>query len=691
SKRYGAIACTTRSDQGPALSAVSLPNQEEEVFWLGEQALLAARKSPLHRIGVVVPNLSRYASALSSSFRELIGPSITEEGGSYNISLGQPLLNQPLVQAGLLPLRFFLEGQSRSLLLSLLLSPFYQIWKPYRTELAQADLLWRKKSVDAGLEALLQCLHHNNFESLPFLSPSEDNFESLLRTLNPPQQTGGEWVESLLHCWKVLGFPSITEAGEDGFFRHLLEILKVVADDLNTTVLDGSHFYAWLKTLLMQTLVNEPGYEQSGIQILGLIEARGLAFDHLFLAGMSKGSLPQAVRTFPFLTPEERRLVQGATFKSQFEFAQAAFDHLKTASPKIILTRPMEEKGDPLPPSPFWPITDEKEESNVWKFPGQVWIRAQWLKQTVQGRQHYPQPHPPHDPPCTFLPRPATLSVTALESFLACPFKFFSSQGLSLTPLDEISIGISPADRGEALHSILALITKTVRQREGYGQEVEVLPVLIEQCVQEVLKDKIADPYWRVEQKRLTGEGEGLGGLLGTWLESERKRWEIGWRWEKEETSFSQFSFPSWSFPLRGRIDRIDSNSFSGEVCCWDYKTGRLPHSNDITKLFLAPQLPIYLLALKSLPGLYEKGVKGFRAGYLGLKSEGELSIQEPFKQTADWEICLEDWEKVVSESGKEILSGRFPADPQPEPRGSDQGACGRCPYDCLCAYWQKG
>jgi ATP-dependent helicase/nuclease subunit B len=690
SKRYGAIFFSSKCVQEPTLSAISLPNQEEEVVWLCEQVLFTARQSPLHRIGMVVPNISLYAPLFSSAFRELIGSSITEEGGRTNISLGQPLLDQPLVQAGLLPLRFFLEGQPRTLFLSLLLSPFYQIWKPHRTELAQADLLWRKHSVDAGLKALLQCLHHNNFDGLPFLSPLGDNFESLLRTLDPPQQSGPAWVEALLYCWKALGFPAITEPGEEGFFRHLLEILKVLADDLKTTPLDGSHFYAWLKTLLMQTLVNEPGHEQAGIQILGLIEARGLAFDRLFLAGMSKGSLPQAVRTFPFLTPEERRLVQGATLKSQFDFAQEAFAHLKTASPAMILTRPEEEKGDPLPPSPFWPARSERQKRNVWTIPGKVWIRAKWLKQTIQGMHNHPHPYPPNDLPVMLLPRPSSLSVTALEALLACPFKFFAGQLLSIIPLDEIVIGIAPPERGKVLHTILALITKTIRQREFYFKEAEALPLLINQCVREGLKDKSHDPHWLVEQRRLSGEGEGLGGLLGTWLESELKRFEEGWRWEKEEIPFSQLNLPSWPFSIRGRIDRIDRNEMSGEVCCWDYKTGRLPLPSHISKLFLAPQLPLYLLAVKTQPGILEKGATGFRAGFLGLKSEGEFGIQEPFKQASDWEVCLADWEKAVSQSGEILLSGVFSADPKPEPRGSDSGACSYCLYKCLCAYWKS-
>jgi RecB family exonuclease len=692
-KNFKAVSCLSKINQEPALSAVSLPNQEEEVAWLSEQVLWEAQHTPLHRIGIVVPNLSQYAPDLSSAFRELIGPMIFEQTGNYNISLGQPLLDQPLIQAGLLPLRFFLEGEPRVLLLSLLLSPYYRAWEAHRpllSQVAQADRIWRKHSVDAGLDALLKGLVHEHSLGLSGHNLQGISLDSLIR-LNQHQQTAAEWVASLEQCWQGLGFPVITLAGEATLYKDLKKILKNLANDLNTKLLDGFQFFAWLKHLLSQTLVNEPGYEQAGIQVLGLIEARGLAFDRLFLAGMSKGSLPQPVRTFPFLGPEERRQVQGATLKSQFDFARIAFSLLKTLSPKMTLTRPQEEKGDPLPPSPFWPAHSEEEKRNYWTVPGHVWPRAEWLKQTLQGIQSYPKTYPLHDSEPALDKSISNLSVTSLETFLACPFKFFTERMLRILSLDEITIGISPLERGEVLHNLMALITKTLRQQAISLQDQEVIKKAVDRCIQEVFKEKAEKPHWQVEKRRLIGEEEGLGGILGAWLEQERERWEEGWRWEREEVSFKDLSFPSWSFSVQGRIDRIDFNQALNEVCCWDYKTGSLPPTNDIIKNFLAPQLPLYLLALTTLPELQKEKLAGFRAGYIGLTSEGELDISDPLKKTSAWEACLPDWEKKISLIGEKLKANQFPADPKPVPRGANEGACTYCSYVGLCTYWKKG
>jgi ATP-dependent helicase/nuclease subunit B len=689
-EHFGATAWLTKAAGEPVQSAVSLPNQEEEVIWLCEQVLSEARHRPLHRIALVVPSLSQYATQFSEAFRDLIGQSTSEEAGNYNISLGQVLLNQPLIQAGLLPLRFFLEEEPRTLLLSLFLSPYYGRWKSNRSLMAQADSLWRKQGLDKGLKPLLQCLNLLNFKEVSALEPEGQALETVLESLNRPQQTGADWVESLKRCWQVLRFPSIALTGEEGIYQHLLEVLRSLSHELKTVPMDGPTFWTWLKYGLAQTLVNEPGYEQAGIQVLGLIEARGLAFDRLFLAGMSKGSLPQPVRTFPFLTPEERRLVQGAGLKSQYEFAFITFEHLKSISPVMTMTRPEEEQGNPLPPSPFWPEKSEKKERNVWMTPGKVWSRAEWLKQTAQGMKKMRETFPREDLPLQSIALPDALSVTAVESALSCPFKYFAQGLLKIIPLEEINIGISPPERGEVLHKILALITRTIRRQKTALTDEEGLSLIVHHCVQEVLKAKSHDPHWQIEQRRLIGEEKVLKGLLGVWLEQEKKRWEEGWRWETEEMAFSDLTLPSWSFSIQGRIDRVDINEKLEQVCCWDYKTGSIPQTKAIIEKFSAPQLPLYLWALKGRPDYREKFLEAFKAGYVGLKSEGEAVIQEPLKETAAWALCLTDWEREIAELGKKLLGGKFFADPRPEPRSKNEGACAYCPYGSLCTYWKS-
>lgn len=689
---YGAVICSTESpvcrangtgrNEPPYIKAVSLPDVEQEVMWLAQDVLEKAQDTPLHRIGVVVPNMSAYAPLVSRVFQELVGSPTVEEGGNYNISLGKSLFSQPLIQAALLPLRLMLEGEGRGLFLALLLSPYYGLWGRHRNILAQADRVWREYSIDQGLSDLLYILQKKKPEILSFIHPPGHDLAGLLRGI-PGKRTGAGWIEALYRLWDIMQFPAINNEDEERVSKRLQENLAALACDLGEEKIDAYAFYAWLKYALEETKVNVPGYEEAGIQVIGLIESRGLSFDHLYVVGLSAGSLPQPVRHFPLLTREEKSLVQGATIESQYLFAEQAFAHLMTAAPAITLTRPLEEKSDPLPASSFWPEGEENTAVNYWLEPGQASLRAGWLRQAHEGWRDHPIPYSAEDTPFVPAPLPDEPSVTAIEKAISCPFKFFADTILRLSELPEPTIGISSQEKGNRLHRLFALFTSRMRKQGVFLTDAGQSESILKECIAEALADVTDNPYWQIERERWSG-------LLATWLCLERKRGEEGWRWLLEEANFSSLQNASWPFTVHGRIDRIDINDGERKICCWDYKTGSAPPPVDIHTHFLAPQLPLYLLALRggktSLPVLFQS----LTAGYISLKSEGEVQFSEPVKEEAGWETCLSAWEKEITSLGQRLSAGNFPADPKPIPKGNRNGACQHCPYLTLCTYWKK-
>jgi ATP-dependent helicase/DNAse subunit B len=140
---------------------------------------------------------------------------------------------------------------------------------------------------------------------------------------------------------------------------------------------------------------------------------------------------------------------------------------------------------------------------------------------------------------------------------------------------------------------------------------------------------------------------------------------------------------------MEGRIDRLDLHQNLEEACCWDYKSGRLPGAAGIRDDRVEPQLPLYLMALKKNAGFSGISGKKLKAGYIGLRSEGELEFKEPLADPPEWETCLADWENELKVLGVKLREGKFLADPKPEPRGAEEGACSYCPYRPLCRYWK--
>jgi exonuclease V gamma subunit len=100
--------------------AVTLPDQDQEIHYLGQTLLHACQQFKPGAIGVVVPNLESYAPALRKTLNTLLGQPSTPQEETFNVTLGGPLLEHPLVQAALLPLRLQSDEEKRSILISLL-------------------------------------------------------------------------------------------------------------------------------------------------------------------------------------------------------------------------------------------------------------------------------------------------------------------------------------------------------------------------------------------------------------------------------------------------------------------------------------------------------------------------------------------------------------------------------------------
>ncbi|NVM57795.1 MAG: PD-(D/E)XK nuclease family protein, partial [Desulfobacterales bacterium] len=382
----------------------------------------------------------------------------------------------------------------------------------------------------------------------------------------------------------------VSDEADSGAWGHLRTILQGVREDLKTTSMYLAEFMSFLQHILFRELVHIRGSEEAGIQILGLIESRGMSFEKLYVPGLAAGSLPRPVRSLPLLSPSERNRVQGATPESQFKFAQEAFGHLLACAPDVTLIRPEEEAAEPLAPSPFWfrAASEEMRQAvDFWNTPDAVWARAAWLQGAQKGFEN-PRAFPSVDPPIEADRLPEVISVSELSTAFACPFRFYAETVLKVFPLEEVIIGISPKDRGRLLHKALALFTRRCRDTGLMRKRDRPAMVrLLKECVHEVLAlvcshsqsapvDAVGRHGWVVEGRRWVGEESGVPGLLVQWLDLELQRLQEGWQWVCEEASFEDLRFAGWPFSVSGRIDRIDYHKEKGLIL-WDYKSGEHP------------------------------------------------------------------------------------------------------------------
>ncbi|MBW1896117.1 MAG: PD-(D/E)XK nuclease family protein, partial [Deltaproteobacteria bacterium] len=276
-------------------------------------------------------------------------------------------------------------------------------------------------------------------------------------------------------------------------------------------------------------------------------------------------------------------------------------------------------------------------------------------------------------------------------------FRFFVETVFKLAPLDELTLGISPPDRGTALHRVLALFTRRCRQEGMTGGRADsyAMEATLMACVDKVLAThgKAKDPAyrhgWIMERRRWIGDPGGVPGLLKAWLKLEQERLEDGWQWLSEESSFDGLTFPDWPFSVTGRVDRIDCHKEKG-VMLWDYKSGDHPRARDVVEDFSDPQLPAYMEAArkKRIAGIARAlETNAFMsAGYITLKTASSVAHKVFGPKGGDWKLVLIRWRKAVARLGKMLVSGDLQARPFPVSDGVDsQKACRFCPYGPLC------
>jgi RecB family exonuclease len=670
------------------LHAVTLPDQEQEILYLAQALLHSCQQFDPGTIGVVVPNLDAYAPTMRKTLKALLGQPATSQEETFNVTLGSPLVEQPLVQAALLPLRLLGEEEKRPVLISLILSPYYLIWTKNRYQLARLDRQWREMSPEADLDSLYVTAQNREPDLTPYLSPGGTDLRDLLAPFRRNRsRSAAEWKALLERLWDALKFPALADEADRIAHNHLKSTLTRLAADLGSWTLDSLTFLAWLRQALAAEIFQVSGSEQAGVQVMGLIESRGLAFQRLFLLGMTSTALPQPVRPLPFLELEERRQILGGTIESQYDFARAAFHHLMAAAPEIILTKPEEVDGEPISPTPFWPTPWQPTNINLWDNPDPAWSRVHWFRSCWRGLQEPHQQEAVAERLTTPIQFPESISVSSLAVAFHCPFRFLIEELLDLKPLADPIAGLRPEERGQRLHKVLACITSRLRfcqQLEDLGWQ-RAFPV-VQECVDEAHANVVAASPWQVERRRWLGNEWGL---LRQWLHQERHHFEAGWRWLAEELSFKGLIFEGWPTSISGRIDRLDLHPEAG-LFCWDYKSGSSPSPSEVFSQMSEPQLPAYLFALLQgrleIPERHRFQAYPLQAGYITLKSEKNVRLDRLQADADQWQHFLPLWQKRLAELGRRLQQGDFSPDPVPTaPERRRERLCTYCGLLTVC------
>ena len=538
-----------------------------------------------------------------------------------------------------------------------------------------------------------------------------------------------EWVEWLEDTINGLGFYERISSERDreacDSLGEALRALLLSESVVGTKIVDYAQFLADLQGTLVGTRVDEPRESRRKAVFIGkMVEARGARYEAVVLLGLSEGLFPIVENPDPFLD-ENLREDLGLEPRIGRHQASTFYQAFTRANSHLLLTRPyLTEEGETWQASVYWESTRKlftenavtkvnpskprpqseaasSQELLFWAVQQQKlqysqdtkltnrWHRLQKAHRILDARRaklaqgiFEGNLSTISDQFTSKFSSDYTWSASRLETYKACPFRFFIDAMLKLEPKETPELGLDVAQKGSIYHRILELV-----YRRAGEQSVSAMEILDEVATEVFAKAPMADEFrpsalWEVEKAELL---EKLHITLEA-LELERGQWKpFGF-----EQKFGIDSAPPLALEvdsnivqIRGLIDRLDISPY-GQLRVIDYKSGSSHFSKTDLLNGSRLQLPIYALAAQDALGLgdvrdgFYWSINDAKASSIKLSNFKYEGIQGP---DAAYQVAREHIQEILEGT----RAGKF------EPK-APKGSCPEyCPATSWCWRYEAG
>ena len=638
-------------------------------------------------IGIVVPDLQHYRAAIERIFREEIDPAAqvrpAAEETRFSLSLGEPLAGKGAIAAAL---EILATGRQLPLVQAgfLLRTPYLGGALGEEELRARLDGTLRKEGESqVALARIVTLAGGRKSAAEPRLASVDHICEQLLAAASDRRERlPGAWAGHFASLLQAVGWPGERPLDSGDFqvvkaFREKV-LPQLAAFDAVSGAVSRSEALALLRRLAVETEFQSEGVE-SPIQVIGLLEAAGLHFRHLWVIGLHDGVLPAPPRPNPFL-PVPLQIAAGmphADADREAHFASQVIARLFAAGDSVIFSHPLREGDADLLPSPL-----------IRHLPPADLLPADSRAPALLFRQRVPPVETIFDPAGP--PLAATEQVRGgtaiLKDQALCPFRAFARHRLSTASLETPDIGLDPRERGSLLHKVMELFW----QRTGTHAELLALAA-------EERRQRIAVSIDAAVESLFPGSGEGMLPLL-LGLEKERLLRLIDAWLLQAEMPRSSFTVQAeekecnaifGGLPFSTRIDRIDRLA-DGRRVVLDYKTGRVDAADLLGERLLEPQLPMYALGLegKGVAAVAFASFQDKKKPFHGTAASGDIlpgvkAIAEAKAGDAaglDWDALCARWQQQLDELGRAFAAGAAAVDPV-----NAQKACRYCDCAPLC------
>ncbi|MCK9202460.1 MAG: PD-(D/E)XK nuclease family protein [Gallionella sp.] len=679
------VFVSTQQRREASVLRLACVDARDEIGRAAAWARARLEADPQASIGIVVPDLAQQRKALMRAFRTVMAPaSILPGAGAgalpFNVSLGAALTSYPLVQAACLILELAgreIDFGRASLLLR---SPFIAAGETEAAGRARLDLeLRRRAEPSLTLDRLLATIEAADAGThAPELAQRLGKLAQFRKSDLFAARAPSAWAKAITAALKLMGFPDKGRSLDSAEYQTLKKWHEVVA---GFALLDRVHAKMGygeallrLKRLAAETLF-QPEAPQAPVQILGVLESAGIAFDHLWVMGLTDDAWPIHPRPNPFLPLEAQRnaRVPEASIEATLALDAAITRGWLGAAGEVMLSHAQAEGERKLLPSPLLRDLPQGELALP------AYARHRDLIHAAANIESLADAVAP-----TLTAGAALRGGTAvITDQSACPFRAFALHRLDAQSPEAPHAGLDAMERGILVHRVLAsawgeLKTKTRLDAVGAAELEALLAQAAEEAVTRVKRDRpatLAGRFAEVEKARLVR-------LARAWLEMEREARGDDFSVAAVEDKRNIVIGP---LTLRGKLDRVDELE-DGRRLVIDYKSSAAPAGAWLGERPDEPQLPLYLVTTEpEAAAIAFAQVKAGAMKFTALAADETLLPVWKSLPDIGWDAQLGEWRRVLAQLATRFAAGEAAVQPKNPPT-----TCRNCDVQPLCRIHER-
>ncbi|MHB8338454.1 MAG: PD-(D/E)XK nuclease family protein [Ignavibacteriaceae bacterium] len=489
-----------------------------------------------------------------------------------------------------------------------------------------------------------------------------------------------------------------------------------------------------IRTVISASRYNIKEKPNYGIQVTTLNEIRGLKFDYLFIGGMCDGDFPTRYSPEIFFSGSFAKNERVHQIEDRYHFYQS----LCSWSKQLFLTAPLHEEKTEFVESNFLSefislfkvkLKSGKDyEKNIYtkeelliyagkniaagfteelNFTG---LNIDEIKKLIEINNLRIE-NPFGDSSYTGILsgslseeavarlnefKDRKYSVTQLETYALCPFKYFAERILKLEPLEEPTEEFEALELGSLIHEILFEFYQKLSEEKVILQKASdenykfAYDLLFKIAEEKISRANFKSPLSFYEKERITGiNGKKQNSILFKFLQAERDDpdsflpafFEISFGDKLNKKDGKDFDVEG--IKLTGKIDRIDIDETNKKYRVVDYKlSGKKPSLKDL-KTGISLQLPLYLFAAQKLidEKINQKLVPADAYIYSLKPTINDFGLKTVIKEEMNSElikICIDSIKNYV----ENIVNGKFNLSMLPD---RETKVCGFCGFRSVC------